>query len=80
MISQIILFSSHITQNTKLRLFDTQCPEPDFVGCTAPDPFNPEDECPTVGEPCDTGNGEYCCLDACPRNFCTAKEGRNTGE
>lgn len=56
-----------------------QCPEPDFVGCTAPDPSNFEDECPTVGEPCDTGNGEYCCLDACPRNFCTAKEGRDTG-
>eukprot|EP00571_Detonula_confervacea_P017477 CAMPEP_0172303458 /NCGR_PEP_ID=MMETSP1058-20130122/4995_1 /TAXON_ID=83371 /ORGANISM="Detonula confervacea, Strain CCMP 353" /LENGTH=173 /DNA_ID=CAMNT_0013014279 /DNA_START=53 /DNA_END=574 /DNA_ORIENTATION=+ len=51
------------------------CPLASFVGCTAPDPANPEDECPTVGEPCESGNvGEFCCRDACPRNYCTAKE------
>lgn len=52
------------------------CPDADFVGCTAPDPTDPQDECPTVGEPCTSGNvGEFCCRDACPRNYCTAKEG-----
>ena len=46
-----------------------------FVGCTAPDPQDFEDECPTIGEPCPQGNaGEFCCRDACPRNYCTAKQ------
>ncbi len=46
-----------------------------FVGCTAVDPSNPEDECTNVGEPCPNGiDGEYCCVDACPRNYCTAKQ------
>ncbi|KAL3801062.1 hypothetical protein HJC23_002355 [Cyclotella cryptica] len=50
------------------------CPPASFVGCTAPDPLNPTDECSTVGEPCVGGNsGEFCCQDACPRNYCTAK-------
>jgi len=50
------------------------CPSPELVGCTAPDPSNPTDECSPVGEPCVTDNGgEFCCLDACPRNYCTAK-------
>lgn len=53
-----------------------QCPSADFVGCTAVDPENPVDECPTVGEPCpDSTDGEFCCLDDCPRNYCTAKQG-----
>jgi hypothetical protein len=52
-----------------------KCPPASFVGCTAPDPKNPIDECPTVGEPCTDGNpGEYCCRDGCPRQYCTAKE------
>lgn len=52
------------------------CPSAEFVGCTAVDPENPVDECPTVGEPCpDSADGEFCCLDDCPRNYCTAKEG-----
>jgi hypothetical protein len=51
------------------------CPDASFVGCTAVDPTNPEDECTTVGEPCLNGqDGEYCCLDGCPRNYCTAKQ------
>ena len=45
------------------------------MGCTAPDPQDFEDECPTIGEPCPQGNaGEFCCRDACPRNYCTAKQ------
>ena len=51
------------------------CPPASFVGCTAPNPNNPIDECPIVGQPCKDGNpGEYCCKDGCPRNYCTAKE------
>ena len=51
------------------------CPPASFVGCTAPNPNNPIDECTTVGQPCVDGNpGEYCCRDGCPRNYCTAKE------
>ncbi|KAL7530351.1 hypothetical protein ACHAXR_004296 [Thalassiosira sp. AJA248-18] len=50
------------------------CPAADFVGCTAVDPSDPQDECPTVGEPCAGDNGEFCCRDACPRNYCTAKQ------
>ncbi|KAL3803334.1 hypothetical protein HJC23_009298 [Cyclotella cryptica] len=51
------------------------CPPASFVGCTAPNPNDPVDECPTVGMPCKGGNeGEFCCRDACPRNYCTAKE------
>mmetsp|Transcript_26342 Transcript_26342/g.48450 ORF Transcript_26342/g.48450 Transcript_26342/m.48450 type:complete len:331 (-) Transcript_26342:257-1249(-) len=51
------------------------CPDPSFVGCTAVDPTNFEDECPTVGEPCPNAVfGEFCCLDGCPRNYCTAKQ------
>ena len=37
---------------------------------------NPQDECTTVDEPC-PGSADvpiYCCRDACPRNYCTAKE------
>ena len=46
-----------------------------FVGCTAVDPANPIDECTAVGEPCPNGNnGEFCCKDGCPRNYCTAKQ------
>jgi hypothetical protein len=46
-----------------------------FVECTAPDPADPQDECQVVGEPCpDATQGEYCCLDACPRKYCTAKQ------
>lgn len=54
----------------------SQCPAPDFVGCTAIDLSDPQDECTTVGEPC-PGSADvpiYCCRDACPRNYCTAKE------
>ena len=51
------------------------CPPASFVGCTAPDPSDFEDECPTVGEPCPGSiRGEFCCRDGCPRNYCTAKE------
>lgn len=51
------------------------CPDPSFVGCTAVDPTNFENECPTVGEPCPNALfGEFCCLDGCPRNYCTAKQ------
>lgn len=51
------------------------CPPASFVGCTTPNPNNPVNECPTVGQPCKDGNpGEYCCRDGCPRNYCTAKE------
>ncbi|ACI64676.1 predicted protein [Thalassiosira pseudonana CCMP1335] len=50
------------------------CPDAVFVGCTAPDPSNFADECSNVGEACTNGNpGEFCCRDACPRNYCTAK-------
>ena len=46
----------------------------DDVGCTAEDPSNPMDECDTLGEPCVNGlPGEFCCLDECPRLYCTAK-------
>ena len=39
------------------------------------DPDDFEDECPTIGQPCVNGNpGEFCCRDACPRNYCTAKQ------
>mmetsp|Transcript_29967 Transcript_29967/g.63075 ORF Transcript_29967/g.63075 Transcript_29967/m.63075 type:complete len:237 (+) Transcript_29967:163-873(+) len=52
------------------------CPSADFVGCTAPDPNNPVNECDVIGEPCVGGNpGEFCCEDGCPRNYCTAKPG-----
>ncbi|EED87556.1 predicted protein [Thalassiosira pseudonana CCMP1335] len=52
------------------------CPAASFIGCTAIDPSDPQDECDVVGEPCLDGNpGEFCCRDACPRNYCTAKEG-----
>lgn len=45
------------------------------MGCTAVDPANPIDECAVVGEPCPNGNnGEFCCKDGCPRNYCTAKQ------
>ena len=51
------------------------CPPASFVGCTAPDPTDFQDECPTIGQPCVNGNpGEFCCRDACPRNYCTAKQ------
>ncbi|KAL3766501.1 hypothetical protein ACHAW5_001170 [Stephanodiscus triporus] len=50
------------------------CPPASLVGCTAPDPSNPQDECPVVGEPCEGDSGEFCCPDECPRNYCTAKE------
>lgn len=50
------------------------CPAASFIGCTAPDPQDFEDECSTVGELCENGNpGEFCCRDGCPRNYCTAK-------
>lgn len=51
-----------------------RCPDANFVGCTAPEPTNPVDECTTVGQLCPNGI-EHCCKDACPRNYCTAKEG-----
>lgn len=52
-----------------------KCPNPQVVGCTAVDPTNPVDECSVVGEPCTSGNeGEFCCTDGCPRNYCTAKQ------
>jgi len=52
-----------------------QCPAASLVGCTAVDPQNPTDECDVVGEPCVDGNpGEFCCLDECPRKYCTAKQ------
>jgi len=45
------------------------------VGCTAPDSNDPVDECAAVGQQCNNGNvGEFCCPDACPRNYCTAKQ------
>lgn len=51
------------------------CPVASVVGCTAPDPSDPVNECPVVGEPCPDGNaGEFCCLDDCPRRYCTAKQ------
>ena len=51
------------------------CPPASFVGCTAPNPDDPQDECTTVGQMCENGlEGEYCCQDGCPRNYCTAKE------
>jgi len=46
-----------------------------LVGCTALDLTDPQDECPTVGEPCaGATDGEFCCRDGCPRNYCTAKQ------
>ena len=45
-----------------------------FVGCTAEDPANPVDECDDVGQTCpNSQTNEYCCLDDCPRNYCTSK-------
>jgi len=53
----------------------TRIIQANFVGCTAVDPSDPVEECPIVGEPCpDSTGGEFCCLDACPRNYCTAKQ------
>mmetsp|Transcript_33796 Transcript_33796/g.81690 ORF Transcript_33796/g.81690 Transcript_33796/m.81690 type:complete len:285 (+) Transcript_33796:143-997(+) len=49
------------------------CPEASFVGCTAEDITNPVDECDVVGELCPNSDIEYCCLDDCPRKYCTAK-------
>lgn len=52
-----------------------KCPLAANVGCTAPDPLDPVNECPIAGEfsnACNTG--EFCCVDGCPRNYCTAKE------
>mmetsp|Transcript_8914 Transcript_8914/g.18983 ORF Transcript_8914/g.18983 Transcript_8914/m.18983 type:complete len:322 (+) Transcript_8914:219-1184(+) len=61
---------------TPLATSEFICPSADFVGCTAPDPNNPLNECDPVGEPCVGGNpGEFCCQDGCPRNYCTAKPG-----
>ncbi|KAL7472667.1 hypothetical protein ACHAXS_013038 [Conticribra weissflogii] len=61
---------------TPLATPDFICPSADFVGCTAPDPNNPVNECDPIGEPCVGGNaGEFCCQDGCPRNYCTAKPG-----
>jgi len=55
------------------------CPAASDVGCTAVDPTNPIDECEVIGEPCVDGNeGEFCCIDACPRNYCTAKQAPTT--
>lgn len=51
------------------------CPAASFVGCTATDLNNPVDDCDVVGEPCeDDVPGTFCCLDACPRKYCTAKQ------
>jgi len=49
------------------------CPSTSLVGCTAVDITSPVDDCPTIGEPC-AGEGEFCCQDSCPRNYCTAKQ------
>jgi len=49
-----------------------RCPPIIFVGCTAADPAQFEDECRIVGEPCDRPS-EFCCRDGCPRNYCTTK-------
>jgi len=55
------------------------CPAAVDVGCTAVDPSNPIDECDIIGEPCVDGNeGEFCCIDTCPRNYCTAKQAITT--
>ena len=51
------------------------CPAATFVGCTADDPNNPEDECSAEGAKCNNGNDrEFCCPDNCPRLYCTEKE------
>ena len=51
------------------------CPSANVVGCTASDPTQFADECSVIGAPCLDGNpGEYCCMDLCPRKWCTAKE------
>ena len=51
------------------------CPSATAVGCTASDPTQFADECSVIGAPCLNGNpGEYCCIDLCPRKYCTAKE------
>ena len=49
------------------------CPPPGLVGCTSPDPSNPEDECDAEGAPCDAVPGAFCCRDSCQRLYCTAK-------
>lgn len=52
-----------------------QCPQASFVGCTDIDPANPVDECDKLEQECVSGNpGEFCCRDACPRNYCTTKQ------
>ncbi|EJK66395.1 hypothetical protein THAOC_12693 [Thalassiosira oceanica] len=52
------------------------CPAASFVGCTAPDPDNPENECSVEGAKCNNGNDrEFCCSDNCLRLYCTEKEG-----
>ncbi|KAL7525648.1 hypothetical protein ACHAWF_001452, partial [Thalassiosira exigua] len=49
--------------------------KPNVVGCTAVDPNNFVDKCDALDEPCPNANtGEFCCLDGCPRNYCTAKQ------
>mmetsp|Transcript_2136 Transcript_2136/g.5089 ORF Transcript_2136/g.5089 Transcript_2136/m.5089 type:complete len:234 (+) Transcript_2136:65-766(+) len=57
------------------------CPAASFVGCTAPDPNNPEDECSAEGAQCNNGNErEFCCSDNCPRLYCTEKEAIQNAE
>ena len=57
-----------------------QCPASNVVGCTSPDLNNISHECPTPGQVCSSINmdddnwfTEYCCVDDCNRNYCTAK-------
>eukprot|EP00581_Thalassiosira_minuscula_P012318 CAMPEP_0183719330 /NCGR_PEP_ID=MMETSP0737-20130205/12322_1 /TAXON_ID=385413 /ORGANISM="Thalassiosira miniscula, Strain CCMP1093" /LENGTH=959 /DNA_ID=CAMNT_0025949047 /DNA_START=197 /DNA_END=3076 /DNA_ORIENTATION=- len=65
--------TSFPTQTFPNSIVGFKCPDASFIGCTAPDPSDPRDECPIVGEPCDNGiNGEFCCRDSC-RNYCTSK-------
>ena len=70
-----LAISHDILSNQLYQLYNIQCPLSTFVGCTAPDPSNPVDECPVAGEFSEACNtGEFCCVDDCPRNYCTAKE------
>mmetsp|Transcript_28763 Transcript_28763/g.60720 ORF Transcript_28763/g.60720 Transcript_28763/m.60720 type:complete len:724 (-) Transcript_28763:109-2280(-) len=84
---QILLIDEPITLDPRSPIteaepeisYEYQCPSAEKVGCTALDyqtKAKSKDECQAVGNPCPSRRhreGEYCCVDACSRKYCTAK-------
>ena len=69
-------------QQSSSSMIKFQCPSSTFVGCTAINIDEWEHECSWVGESCDRDGGktnEYCCVDDCGRNYCTAKDAGGGG-